>query len=273
LEKKEKVKFGLKDKTVLVTGGANNIGKAVSKLFSSEGAHVFIVDIDRKKGLRLEKEIMGEAGYMTYLPGDVTDLETIDDIVKKIEDYRGKLDILVSNVGGSRGETLEELDEESFDRDIGLNFKSAVFLTKRCLKLLKESNGSSVCYITSINALTGGFGAPIYSSMKNALHSFIRCMVADYSKHGIRFNAVCSGSVPSESKGWQELKKDRRYVLQRLSSLYPIGRYGEPEDIANAVLFISSSKASWITGQYLIVDGGLSAVGNLPRGRHWWEEL
>jgi 3-oxoacyl-[acyl-carrier protein] reductase len=272
LEKKEKIKR-FKSKTALITGGANNIGKAISKLFASEGAEVLMLDTDCKKGRALEKEIKQAAGSATFLPGDVTEKNSIDSVIEKIIKDHGRLDILVNNVGGSRGDELEEIDEESFDRDVNLNFKSCVFLTKSCMQLLRQSQNASICYITSINALTGGFGAPIYSSMKNAIHSFIRCMVADYSKYGIRFNAVCAGSVPSESKGWQELKRDREDILERLNLLYPLGRYGRPEDIANAVLFISSCEASWITGQYLLVDGGLSAVGNLPSGKHWWEDI
>jgi len=112
----------------------------------------------------------------------------------------------------------------------------------------------------------------MYSASKGALHSLTNVLVADYSKYGIRFNIVCPGSVPGDSEIWQNREINHPGTLKQVSSIYPLGRIGVPNDVAYATMFLASDEAAWITGIVLPVDGGICAAGNLPGGK-WWEKI
>ena len=137
--------------------------------------------------------------------------------------------------------------------------------------MIRQKSGNIV-YISSINALLGGFSEVGYSVAKAGLHTLVKVLTADYSKYNIRFNVVCPGSIIGDSDVWMSREKENPGTLLNLPKIYPLGRAGKPEDVAYAVLFLASDEASWITGIVLVVDGGITATGALP-GRRWWENL
>jgi len=262
----------VKGKVAIVTGGGKNIGHSISVLLAKEGANVCIFDIDVEAGTRTANFIKKQGGECTFVECDVTKVEDIGVAVDKVIEKYGRVDILVNNVGNSKGITLEDIDEKTFQANIDNNLKSAFFCTKAVLPVMKKQQCGSIIFISSVNALLGGFGEVAYAFAKNAIHSLVKTLTADYSKYGMRFNVVCPGSIPKNSKTWKRREKEESMVMEKLSKLYPAGRFGEPMDIAYAVLFLASDEAKWITGVILPVDGGISATGNLPGGR-WWENI
>jgi NAD(P)-dependent dehydrogenase (short-subunit alcohol dehydrogenase family) len=262
----------LKDKICIVTGGGKNIGKAICELFANEGAIVCIFDSDDKLGENTLYCIKSQGCNGCFLKVDVTNIEEINNSIEKVLKYYGRIDILINNVGGSEGLILEDIDELVFLKNIDLNLKSAVFCTKAVLPTMKKQHYGNVIFISSINALLGGFSESMYSASKGALHSLANVLVADYSKHGIRFNVVCPGSIPGDSETWQDREKKHPGILKNVSEIYPLGRIGVPNDVAYATMFLASDEAAWITGIVLPVDGGICATGNLPGGK-WWEKI
>lgn len=182
------------------------------------------------------------------------------------------LDVLVNNAGGASGVRLDDVDEETFDYNVDTNLRSAFFTTKAALPHLRRGDGGRVVFVSSINALLGGFSEVAYAVSKAGLHALARCLTADYADDGVRFNVVAPGSVIGDSDTWQRREAEDPGTLDRIADLYPCGRYGRPEDVADAVLFLSSSRSDWVSGVVLPVDGGLTATGALPGGR-WWESL
>lgn len=262
----------LKDKVCIITGGGKNIGKAICSLFAKENAMVCIFDIDENLGKDTSNIIKEMGGRVHFYKVDVTNIKEIEDAIKDVTKSYGRIDILVNNVGGSEGVIIEDIDEDIFQNNIDLNLKSAVFCTKAVLPIMKKHRNGNVVFISSINSLLGGFSETVYSASKGALEALVKVLVADYSKYGIRFNIVCPGSVPQDSDLWQNREEMRPGTLRNLSEIYPLGRFGEPEDVAYATLFLASEEANWITGVLLPVDGGICATGRLPGGK-WWESI
>lgn len=262
----------VKGKVTIITGGGRNIGRSISLVMAREGAIVCVLDIDTKTGKETVNLIENKGGEAYFIESDVTNVEQINKIVNEVIKRYGKIDILVNNVGGSTGLTLEDIDEKTFQKNIESNLKSAIFCTKAVMPYMIKQNRGSIVYISSINALLGGFSEVGYASAKSGLHSLVMTLTADYSRHGIRFNVVCPGSIPGNSEVWKAREKNKKGMLKKLSRIYPLGRFGEPIDVAYAVLFLASDEANWITGIILPVDGGITATGRLPGGK-WWESI
>lgn len=266
--------FRLDGKTAVITGGAGpNIGRSVTMMMAERGAQVAVLDIDIDNGEDIVSTISNRDTYndAIFVKTDVTEIESIRDAMATVVKEYGDIDILVNSAGVASGTTLESINEEEFDQNIELNLKSAFFCTRAALPQLKETGGS-VVFVSSVNALFGGLSEVAYASAKGGLHSLCRGLTADYAEHDIRFNVVCLGSIIGESTIWQDRENEQPGILGDLAEMYPLKRYGEPEDAAHAVCFLVSDESSWINGVVLPVDGGLTAVGNLP-GNQWWESL
>lgn len=259
--------------TAIVTGGGGeNIGGAVSRFLADAGAQVLILDIDSDAAESVVEDVETADGTASFVECDVTDVEAVERVVGAIADEFDGLDILVNNVGGASGVRLDEIDEEAFEYNIDTNLRSALFTTKAALPHLERGDGGSVTFVSSVNALLGGFSQVAYSVSKAGLHALARCLTADHADEGVRFNVVAPGSVVGDSETWERRETEHPGTLDSVADLYPCGRYGRPEDIASAVLFLSSERASWISGVVLPVDGGVTATGALPGGR-WWRSL
>lgn len=261
------------EKVAVVTGGGgSNIGRTVATTIASRGATVIVLDIDSAGIEETIGQIESKGGIADGFECDVTDQADITDVVNTIVDQYGGIDILVNNAGGSFGLTMDSINEETFDKNIDLNLKATFFLTREALPHLQEGGDSSVVFVSSINALMGGFSEVGYATAKGGLHSLVRSLTADYGSDQVRFNVVCPGSVIGDSDIWREREEEHPGMLEDIEDIYPLGRYGEPEDVAEAIWFLTTEQAAWISGVVLPVDGGLSAAGNMPGGR-WWERL
>lgn len=257
---------------VVTGGGGPNIGRTVSLTLARRGAHVFILDKDIEAGETTVETIRSEGETATFLHCNVADVTAVEAAIDSIVAETGRIDTLVNNAGGASGLRLESTTESEFDYNIETNLKSAFFTTKVALPHLRATEHASVVFVSSINALLGGFSEVAYSVSKAGLHALARSLTADYGGDGVRFNVVCPGSVLGDSDTWDRRERQNPGTKGRIDELYPTGRYGQPEDVAAAVEFLTSQSATWISGVVLPVDGGLTATGGLPGGE-WWEEI
>jgi NAD(P)-dependent dehydrogenase (short-subunit alcohol dehydrogenase family) len=243
----------LKNKVAVVTGAANGIGRAIAIRLAREGARVAINDIDKAAGQALESQIELVGGTSFYLHGDAASERDVSALMTAVKDRFGGLDILVNNVvaettavAASQWDSLTEVCLKSY------------WISMKAAFPLMQPGGSSVVNISSVNALMGFGNEHLYSSMKAAILGLSRSMVGEFSPHGVRINCICPGTIVTER--WKACFAQDSEMEQRLTQLYPIGRLGSPEDVANAALFLASDEASFITGAVLTVDGGLTAV-------------
>lgn len=259
--------------TTVVTGGAGaNIGSTISKSLANAGAEVLILDTDQEAATGVIDDIRDTGGYASMFECDVTDEKRVKTILNTIAAEFDGIDMLVNNAGGASGTHIQDIDPETFDYNLNVNLRSAFFTTQAALPHLKGSDYGSVIFISSINALLGGFSEVAYAVAKAGLHALARSLTADYGKDGIRFNVIAPGSIIGDSETWAQREAESPGTLDSLATLYPRGRYGDPQDVAEAVLFLSSNRSDWISGVVLPVDGGLTATGALPGG-DWWETL
>ena len=242
----------LKDKAAVITGAANGIGRAIALRFAREGASVVINDIDKGAGQALESEILQNGGTSLYLHGDAASERDVLALMTAVRDRFGALDILVNNVVAD----ADAVSTNQWDSLVEVCLKSYWITMKAAFPLMHA--GSNVVNVSSVNALMGFGKEHVYSSMKAAILGLSRSMVGEFSPHGIRINCICPGTVVTER--WRTRFAQNPELEERLTKLYPIGRLGIPEDVANAALFLASDEASFITGVVLTVDGGLTAV-------------
>ena len=244
----------LAGKRALVTGGGSGIGRATSRLFAAEGATVVVADLLGERAEEVAAEIGGVA-----VQADVT---AAADVTRMVE-AAGRIDVLVNNAGGGFADDLLEIGEEAWDTDVAVNLKSAFLCSKAVLPGMIEQGSGVIVNIASVNGMAFFANEP-YSAAKAGLISLTRSMAVRYGRHGIRAVAIAPGTIRSPL--WQERIDKEPAIFERLIRWYPLGRVGEPEDIANAATFLASDDASWITGEVLRVDGGLLA-GNAQMAR------
>ena len=259
--------------TAVVTGGGGaNIGSEISETLADAGVRVLILDVNPEAAAAVVGDIRDASGRASFFECDVTDVDEIERTIDAIAEEFDGIDILVNNAGGASGIRLDEIDEETFNYNLDVNLRSAFFTTKAALPHLRRGDSGSVVFVSSVNALLGGFSEVAYSVSKAGLHALARSLTADYADEGVRFNVVAPGSVIGDSETWKRRETEHPGTLDRIADLYPCGRYGDPQDVADAVLFLASERSDWISGVVLPVDGGLTATGALPGGR-WWESI
>ncbi|MEO3976195.1 SDR family NAD(P)-dependent oxidoreductase [Streptomyces sp. CAU 1734] len=236
----------------LVTGGARGIGEAVTRRLAAEGARVLIADLDEEAGRRTAEDIEGAESIRC----DVTDRAQVEAAVAYAAERFGTLDVLVNNAFACSEDAplLEDQSDELWNRDLDVVLTGAFRCARAAMPLLARSGRGAVVNIGSVNA-EADFGNHAYSAAKAGLASFTRTLAGDAAARGVRVNQINPGTI--RTSAWAG--KDP--VLEALGrGAYPLGRVGEPEDIAGAVAFLASADAGWITGATLRVDGGLLAV-------------
>ncbi len=246
----------LDGKIAVITGGNTGIGLATAKLFVAEGAYVYIT------GRRQEKldEAVAEIGSnVTGVQGDVASQSDIDRLYEQVKSKHGKLDIIFANAGAAEHGPLGKITDEHFDRMFNGNVKGMVFTVQTLLPLLPD--GAAIIVTSSVVGSKGLPDNSIYAATKAAVRSFARTWTTGLKSRLIRVNAISPGPIDTEglrkamdSSGMGEQMK------QGISASVPLGRLGEPEEIAKAALFLASSDSSYITGIELFVDGGFAQV-------------
>jgi NAD(P)-dependent dehydrogenase (short-subunit alcohol dehydrogenase family) len=240
----------------LVTGGGSGIGRATSELFAQEGAAVAVVDLREERARETAEAITARGGQAVPLLADVSDADAVQAAVDAAVDALGPMDVVVNNAAIASGDDIVHIDEEDWDLNLRVVLKSVYLVSRAVLPSMLERGSGAIVNISSVNGLTG-FGMEAYSAGKAGMINLTRNMALKYGPRGVRVNAICPGTV--QTPIWSQFLKDDPQVLDRLAKWYPLGRVGQPDDIARAALFLASDEAAWITGIDLPVDGGLMA--------------
>jgi len=243
----------LDGKTALVTGASRGIGRAVALKLASEGAKVAINFAgSTAKAEAVKQEIEANGGEAILVQADVSDAEAVEAMVAKVQEAFGVIDILVNNAGITRDGLLMRMKEEDFDAVINTNLKGVFHVTKVVSKLMMKKRTGRIVNMASVVGLTGNAGQTNYAAAKAGVIGFTKSAARELAGRGITVNAVAPGFIHTDmTDAMPEKAKDATLAT------IPLKRIGEPEDIANAVLFLASDYASYITGQVLAVDGGM----------------
>lgn len=244
-------------KVVLVTGGASGIGEATAKLFAENGAQVIVADMDKERGRSLEE--LSE-GRIRYYEVDVTDEDAVKKMFSFVEEQYGVLDVLHNNAAYSLSKTLWDTTVEDWDKVMSVNLKGYFLCAKYALELLKRSSAGAIVCTASELGVVGCVESLAYNTSKGGVLQFVKSLALELAEFHIRVNAVCpSGTVTPAFIRDMSRHGEYEKECSELVATYPLGRLGQPIDIANAVLFLASEKADFITGTHLMVDGGYVA--------------
>ena len=248
------------NKTILITGGASGIGKAMVRLFCEEGGTVIIVDIHEDEGRAVTDNLVGKGYNVTFYKCDVSKKENIEVLVDSLKRDFQQLDVLCNNAGVELDAPFEKTDEKDWDRLFDVNVKGMFLLTQLCLPLLKKGEAPAVINTGSISGLIGWPASTAYCASKGAVVMLTKQMAVDLAKDGIRVNCICPGTTKT---GMIDRliggAKNREQLEEDIKNRHLLGRFAEPEEIAASVLFLASEEASFITGTILPVDGGYTA--------------
>ena len=258
-------------KGVLVTGGALGIGRGIVEGFAREGANVAIADVNRGAAEAAAAAVTALGGGRAIATvGDVASAADAQRMVAETAAAFGRLDVLVNNAGIQPAQwyqRIEDLPEEAWDAILGVNLKGVYQMSRYAIPHIRRQGGGAIVNMASVQGLQSMPGVPAYAASKGGVLSLTRNMALDYARDRIRVTAICPGTIDSEMVRTSARAEaamagvPENEMIRRYGTTHPIGRIGTPEDIANAVIFLASERASFITGEALNVDGGLMAVG------------
>ena len=243
----------LKDKTAIITGGGTGIGLAIARAFYQEGAKIILFGRRREK---LEKAIEKLGDSAMIIQGDMTNNNDLDQLINETLHNFKKIDILVNNAGLFNGSPLHEISDSQWDEIMDINIRSVFQLTRRVLPVMLSQKYGNIIHISSILGLIAVPEVAAYNVSKGALNQFSRSIAVEYGSSGIRSNSICPGLIATDMTA--DLMKDTE-LMKEWSKEYPIGRFGKPEDVANACLYLASDESSFVTGITLPVDGGFTS--------------
>ena len=242
----------LKDRVAIVTGGAKGIGKAIALGLVREGAKVAIIDSDRERLEMLKKEMGKEKKQLMVIPCDITKSGEVEENVDQVRREFGRIDILVNNAGIIRRGTIETVSEEDWDRVIEVNLKGTFNCCKAVAGIMKQQGYGKIVNVSSIAGKMGDItSAPGYGPSKAGIDALTKTLARQLAQYGVNVNGVAPHAIETEmSAQWSPER--RKEIIASI----PLGRLGKPEDVAEAVLFLASEEASFITGEILDVNGG-----------------
>ncbi len=247
----------LQDKVAVISGAASGLGRSTARRFAGEGATVVIADQIDDEGREIAEEITKANGLAIFLHLDVTDEANWRDVVEEVVRRFGRLDILVNNAGIAGSNVADTLQTDAWDKLMAVNGRGVFLGTKFAVPEMQRSGGGSIVNLSSISAITGQDGVHVgYNASKGAVRSLTKATAVQYGRYNIRCNSVHPGLMPPmRTSGHAADPEFRAKMLQTI----PMGRLGESHEVADAVLFLASDEASYITGAELLVDGGYLA--------------
>jgi len=243
----------LEGKVALITGAARGVGKAIAARFAREGAHVVIDDVDDAAGQAAAAAIAAEGGSVRYMHADIGKAQEVEALVASAVEAFGPVDILVNNALPPSRHVVNN----DWDPLIDVCLKGPWLLMQAVLPNMIERRSGSIVNISSVNGLAGFGQEHVYSAAKAGLIGMSRSMATRYGQRGIRINVICPGSIVTDA--WNLMLERDPGLHERLIGLYPIGRLGNPEDIAGAALYLAGPDAGFTTGSVMVVDGGITA--------------
>ena len=252
----EKNNLKLQSKVALITGGNSGIGLATARLLKANGASVIIIGRNIESLEKVKNELGGDT---IAIQADVSKIFDIENVIGQVKQKFGRIDILFANAGISDCPPIKETTETFFDQIIGINIKGVFFMFTKALDIL--SNDASVIFTSSAAHDMGRPGDPLYSATKAAVRSMARTFAAEDEviEKGIRVNVVSPGTIQTPLTA-QETEEMTNAINEYITSSVPMKRWGQPEEVAKAVLFLASSDSSYITGGEIAVDGGLGQI-------------
>ncbi|MBI2914167.1 MAG: glucose 1-dehydrogenase [Chloroflexi bacterium] len=246
-------------KVAIITGAASGIGQATALLFAEEGTKVVVADWDEAKGKRVADEIARAGGSATFVKVDVSNPEDVQTMVRVAVETYGRLDVLFNNAGveGEQAPTAD-CSLENWERVIAINLKGVFLGMKYGIAAMLDTGGGSIINNASVAGLVGFAGIPAYCASKGGVIQLTRTAALEYAKQGIRVNVICPGVIWTPMV--ERFTAASEEVRKTLEALEPIGRFGQPEEVARLALFLACDDSSFCTGAPFVVDGGFVAA-------------
>jgi NAD(P)-dependent dehydrogenase (short-subunit alcohol dehydrogenase family) len=252
-------------RVALITGASSGIGQAVAELLAEEGAVVAVNSDDQRAAAEVVEQINGSGGRAITAIADVTNAAAMHAAADRVAEQTGRLDILVTSAGIQRYGNVTATSEPSWDEVFAVNVKGVFLATRACMPYLRRSGSGAVVIISSVQAFAAQSDVVAYAASKGALNAFARAVAVDEARHGVRVNAVCPGSVDTpmlraSAALFSSSQAEAESTIAAWGSAHPLGRVATAREIAHAVSFLASPRASFITGEDLRADGGLLAA-------------
>jgi len=265
------MELNLKGKSVVVTGGGSNIGRAITLAFAREGAHVTIAEIDAAQGEKAAGEARKSgATSAVVVPTDVTKWDSVQAMVREVEGRTGRVDVLVNNVGWTLDRLFMEKERAEWEKEVQLNLWGMINCTRAVLDGMVVRKTGAIVSMGSDAGRMGEFREGVYGACKAGIIALTKSVAREVGRHGVRLNVVCPGmTMPASEEEFGGLSMWAAEVNRawgtpemqaRIAKAYPLRRIGKPEDVAGAVVFLASDAASFITGQTLSVSGGYTMM-------------
>lgn len=247
-------------RVAIVTGAASGIGKASAIRLAEEGASVVCADLNESGAQETAAEISGQGGVASANAIDISSSKECSSLVDATVTKYGAIDILVNNAGVNLPGVFHEVTDETIARTLNVNVAGAMYLTRAAIPHMLKNSRGSIINMSSVNGLVSEPFLSVYSASKGAIVMLTRGIALDYAKTGIRCNAICPGWVDTPiNHAHAKMLGGLDHVYSTISSFQPIGRPGEPREIAHLVLFLASDESSFITGSIISADGGMTA--------------
>ncbi len=245
------------DAVVIVTGGSRGIGLAIVQRFAAEGAQVIFAARNHTRGQQVAQELRQQGAAVDFIGVDVAQRDQAEALIAQVIERFGRVDVLVNNAGAHEKAPFTDESEDLWQRMFRINVLGTVFPSQAAVRHMRARGRGSIVHVASKAGVVGEPGHAAYSAAKGAVIALTRAMAVELARDGIRVNAVCPGPVVTDMLLEAAPTEEQRH---QLAAQAPLGRLGQPLDIAGAVLFLASDESAWCTGQALSIDGGLSIL-------------
>jgi 3-oxoacyl-[acyl-carrier protein] reductase len=243
----------LEDKVAIITGGADGIGKATAELFAAEGAKVAIWDLNTEKGEALVKQLKANDGEAIFVRVNTADMAAVEKAAAIVMEKYGRIDILLNNAGITRDASMKKMTTDQWQQVIDVNLSGVFYCTKAVSPFMLENGYGRIISTSSVVALYGNFGQTNYVAAKAGVIGMTKTWAREFGRKGITVNAIAPGFISTEMVAAMP-----EQVLTGMREKVPVGRLGEPKEIAYAFLFLASDEAAYVNGTVLSVDGGIT---------------